>query len=174
MRAPADPSADVSAGEDVEISTPPYRDESHTESEPRAGGTPHEGGQPGRSHHPFSALRSRWHGARDYVRRRRTLNLAYRLGVALIGSVVAGAGVAMLALPGPGWAAIFVGLAILATEFHWARRLLHRAREMYEVAKKRALDPRVRRRNQIVGVAALVVVVGAAVAYVIFYGVPFR
>lgn len=86
---------------------------------------------------------------------------------------MAGVGLALLALPGPGWAAIFVGLAILATEFHWARRLLHWAKEMYEAAKKRALDPRVRRRNQILGLIALVIVVLGAAAYVIWYGVPF-
>ena len=28
------------------------------------------------------------------------------------------------ALPGPGWAAIFLGLAVLATEYVWAHRLL--------------------------------------------------
>jgi uncharacterized protein (TIGR02611 family) len=32
-------------------------------------------------------------------------------------------GIAMLALPGPGWLAIAAGLALLADEFHWARRL---------------------------------------------------
>jgi uncharacterized protein (TIGR02611 family) len=37
-----------------------------------------------------------------------------------------GAGVAMLALPGPGWLTIAGGLAVLADEFHWARRLLDR------------------------------------------------
>lgn len=33
-------------------------------------------------------------------------------------------GVVMLVTPGPGWAAIFGGLFLLASEFHWARRLL--------------------------------------------------
>ena len=37
-----------------------------------------------------------------------------------------GAGVAMLALPGPGWLTIAAGLAVLAGEFPWARRLLDR------------------------------------------------
>jgi uncharacterized protein (TIGR02611 family) len=38
------------------------------------------------------------------------------------------AGVAMLALPGPGWLTIAAGLAILAREFEWARRLLNRVK----------------------------------------------
>ena len=39
------------------------------------------------------------------------------------------AGIAMLALPGPGWVTIFGGLALLATEFAWARRLLDRLKD---------------------------------------------
>ena len=34
------------------------------------------------------------------------------------------AGVAMLALPGPGWITIAAGLALLSTEFEWAHRWL--------------------------------------------------
>jgi len=34
------------------------------------------------------------------------------------------AGLVMLVTPGPGWAAIFGGLFLLASEFHWAHRLL--------------------------------------------------
>jgi uncharacterized protein (TIGR02611 family) len=35
-------------------------------------------------------------------------------------------GVVMLVTPGPGWAAIIGGLAMLAAEYVWARRLLNR------------------------------------------------
>jgi len=38
-------------------------------------------------------------------------------------------GVAMLVLPGPGLIVAPAGLAILATEFVWARRLLARVRD---------------------------------------------
>jgi uncharacterized protein (TIGR02611 family) len=34
------------------------------------------------------------------------------------------AGIVMLLIPGPGWLTIAAGLAILATEFPWARRAL--------------------------------------------------
>jgi UPF0716 family protein affecting phage T7 exclusion len=34
------------------------------------------------------------------------------------------AGIAMLALPGPGWVTIALGLALLAPDFRWARRSL--------------------------------------------------
>ncbi|HEU5187671.1 MAG TPA: PGPGW domain-containing protein [Candidatus Saccharimonadales bacterium] len=43
--------------------------------------------------------------------------------VFVLGWLVVLAGVAMLALPGPGWAAIFLGFAILATEFTTARTI---------------------------------------------------
>lgn len=41
----------------------------------------------------------------------------------MIGFAVVAAGVIMLAFPGPGWAAIFLGFAILATEFAYADRV---------------------------------------------------
>ena len=34
-------------------------------------------------------------------------------------------GILAIPYPGPGWAIVFLGLAILATEFEWAHRLLH-------------------------------------------------
>ncbi len=36
------------------------------------------------------------------------------------------AGLIMLVAPGPGWLTIALGLAVLAAEFVWARRLLNR------------------------------------------------
>jgi uncharacterized protein (TIGR02611 family) len=47
-----------------------------------------------------------------------------RIARTVAGLVLLIAGIAMLALPGPGWLTIAAGLAILAREFHWARRLL--------------------------------------------------
>ena len=47
-----------------------------------------------------------------------------RIGIFVVGVLVVGAGIALLALPGPGVVVIIVGLLILATEFDWAQRLL--------------------------------------------------
>ena len=44
---------------------------------------------------------------------------------ASVGTTVLMVGVALLVLPGPGIVVILVGLAILATEFAWAKRRLH-------------------------------------------------
>lgn len=66
-----------------------------------------------------------------------------RIAVTVVGFAVLFAGVAMLVLPGPGWAAIFLGLAILATEYVWAQRLLKMAKEKAGQARDAVL-----RRNR--------------------------
>ena len=48
--------------------------------------------------------------------------------IALIGGTVLLVGIALLVLPGPGLPIVFAGLAILATEFFWAKRALRRAK----------------------------------------------
>lgn len=50
----------------------------------------------------------------------------------MLGTVVLVVGIVAIPYPGPGWAIVFVGLAILASEFHWARRVLHYARGKYD------------------------------------------
>ena len=52
-----------------------------------------------------------------------------RVAVAFVGGIVVAVGIAMLVLPGPAVIVIPAGLAILATEFRWARRLLGQVRE---------------------------------------------
>lgn len=57
--------------------------------------------------------------------------------VGVTGTVVTLAGIAMVALPGPGLATIVAGLAILATEFLWAHHLLRRVRVTTRLAVRR-------------------------------------
>ena len=52
-----------------------------------------------------------------------------RVAVLIVGGAVLLAGLVMLVTPGPGLVVILVGLATLASEFPWARRLLTRVRE---------------------------------------------
>jgi tellurite resistance protein TerC len=54
---------------------------------------------------------------------------ARRLAILMIGSTLLVGGAALLLLPGPGLLVIAIGLAILATEFVWARRWLKRLRD---------------------------------------------
>ena len=58
-----------------------------------------------------------------------TLGAARNIIALAVGSTVLILGVAMIVLPGPGLVVIPLGLAILAAEFVWARRLLTRLRE---------------------------------------------
>ena len=58
-----------------------------------------------------------------------TLGAAHNIIALAVGSTVLILGVTMIALPGPGLVVIPVGLAVLAAEFIWARRLLTRLRE---------------------------------------------
>lgn len=55
-----------------------------------------------------------------------TVQQARRFFKILIGFTLLLAGVVMLVTPGPGWVTIALGLAVLAAEFVWARRLLNR------------------------------------------------
>ncbi|OBI72821.1 TIGR02611 family protein [Mycobacterium sp. E740] len=76
----------------------------------------------------------RWARWRDGIRERRSVDLVYRIAVGVVGVIVLGAGIIAIPYPGPGWAIVFVGLGILATEFDWARRLLAHAKERYDKA----------------------------------------
>lgn len=57
-----------------------------------------------------------------------TLRMAWRVIIVVIGVTVLLTGIAMLVLPGPGMLVIVAALAILASEFAWARHLLRRVR----------------------------------------------
>ena len=60
---------------------------------------------------------------REWVSTHRRLDAAYRTVVGILGGGLAIVGLLMVPLPGPGWLVVFLGLAILGTEFHWAKRL---------------------------------------------------
>lgn len=57
---------------------------------------------------------------------------AKRILVAVIGGTVLLFGFVLIVLPGPAVLVIPAGLAILATEFAWARRWLNTAKDFYE------------------------------------------
>lgn len=57
------------------------------------------------------------------------LKTARKLVVLVIGGTALLLGVVMLVTPGPGIVGILAGLAILATEFVWARTLLKRMKQ---------------------------------------------
>lgn len=108
--------------------------------------------------------------ARAWARRRRSTHLLWQAGVLLLGFGLVAAGIAMLVLPGPGWATIILGFIVLASEYAWARRLLEPVRRWAKRAADAALDPRVRRRNLIILSGIVVVGVGLTTWYVVSFG----
>jgi hypothetical protein len=61
---------------------------------------------------------------------------ARRIIVAVFGTTLLLIGVALIVLPGPAFIVIPLGLAVLASEFAWARRLIRRGRVLVEKAKR--------------------------------------
>ncbi len=111
-------------------------------------------------------------GIRDrYFRRTRTTHLIYRAVVGVVGAAVIVVGIILLPLPGPGWLIIFAGLAILASEFTWAQRLLEFARVRVMAwthwAVRQPLWVRL-----LIGLGCVVIVALAVLAYLIVFGVP--
>jgi len=58
----------------------------------------------------------------------------------VIGLTVLLLGIAMIVLPGPAVLFIPLGLAILASEYAWARRIIRRGRVFVEKAKRAAVN----------------------------------
>lgn len=78
---------------------------------------------------PLSAVKQRYEAWREAIRRRPNIDRAYRIGVGVIGGAIIIGGLGLIPLPGPGWVIVFLGLAILATEFVWAERTQDFARK---------------------------------------------
>lgn len=68
------------------------------------------------------------------------LKFLKRIVIAIVGFTVLLVGVAMVILPGPAFIVIPLGLAILATEFVWAQRLLTKAKAYFEKQRQRVAD----------------------------------
>lgn len=65
--------------------------------------------------------------ALEYIRRH-----TKRVLTAIVGGIVVLVGLVLIPYPGPGWLIVFAGLAILATEFEFASKLLAFARGKYD------------------------------------------
>jgi uncharacterized protein (TIGR02611 family) len=77
-------------------------------------------------------LKRRWARWRDQLRERPRAEFVYRAVLAVTGLAVLAVGILAIPYPGPGWAIVFLGLAILATEFAWASHLLAHTRRRYD------------------------------------------
>lgn len=64
---------------------------------------------------------------REYITRH-----TKRAAIATAGGLVVIIGLILVPYPGPGWLIVFAGLAILATEFEFARKVLETLRNLYD------------------------------------------
>lgn len=108
---------------------------------------------------------------RARIKRNPTTRRVYRIVVGVVGLAVLAVGILAIPAPGPGWAIVFVGLAILASEFEKADRLLGFARRHVHRwttwISRQALWVRIA-----VGLATLVLVLAIFWAYFAAFGVP--
>lgn len=119
-------------------------------------------------------MTNRWQRLQTRLHRNPVTGALTKAVVTLIGVGVLAAGVVMMVAPGPGVVGILLGLAILATEWHWARRLLTWVRDRVGAAADRArsVDPGVRRRRILLAASSLLALTVAVVAWVGVVGWP--
>jgi uncharacterized protein (TIGR02611 family) len=95
---------------------------------------------------------------------------AYRVLFVIAGAVVTLAGVAMLALPGPAFVVIPIGLTMLAMEFDWAERWLEKALAKAEAAQRSAANASPLQKG--LGIGATALGIAAFVTAAILYDIP--
>lgn len=93
---------------------------------------------------PDRPVRRMLRSVRAWIEKRPQLRSFYRLGIGALGGAIAATGLLLVPLPGPGWLVVFLGLAILGTEFAWAgrlatslKRMLHRFWRWWRERKSR-------------------------------------
>ena len=67
----------------------------------------------------------------------KSLKQIKKILIGIIGSTILLIGIAMIALPGPAFIVIPIGLSILATEFLWAKKLIDKFKNKFEELKKK-------------------------------------
>lgn len=74
---------------------------------------------------------------------RKITRVAYKTGVTVLGFLLLGIGLILLALPGPGILVIILGLLVLSAEYEWASHHLERAKSI----RQKALDKANRKKS---------------------------
>ena len=69
-----------------------------------------------------------------------TKRIVRQTWITVAGTVVVLIGLVLLILPGPGLVIIIAGLAILGTEFDWARRIMEPLKRQLEQAKTKLTE----------------------------------
>ena len=97
-------------------------------------------------------------------------SMPYRVAFMVLAFAVLLGGIALIPLPGPGWAIVFVGLGMLALEFKWAENLMEKVLDRLEGAKEAAENASPAQKA--IGVAATVLGIAACVAAAILWDIP--
>lgn len=79
---------------------------------------------------------------------RASLRQVWRVIVFVVGGTIVLIGLVLVVAPGPAFIVLPLGLAILAVEFAWARRLLERVRAGFETARGRYRRPGSSKRSE--------------------------
>ena len=124
------------------------------------------------------SFRDRLYG--DYMDRRnaarsnRALDATWRGIILIFGLTIVGLGIFFLLFPGPGWAVIFFGLIILATEYAWAQRLLNPVRQFSSHLARLFVSQEYRAKRSNVILVVTVAIVFLAYLYWAKWGATMR
>ena len=97
-------------------------------------------------------------------------SMPYRVGFTILAFAVVLGGIALIPLPGPGWAIVFLGLGMLALEFKWAENLMEKVLDRLEGAKEAAENASPLQKAM--GVVATVLGIAACLAAAILWDIP--
>jgi uncharacterized protein (TIGR02611 family) len=97
-------------------------------------------------------------------------SMAYRVLFVIAAFAIFIGGLALIPLPGPGWAIVFIGLGMLALEFKWAESLMEKILDRLEAAKRAAAGASPVQRA--LGIAATALGIAACVAAAILWDIP--
>ena len=97
-------------------------------------------------------------------------SMPYRVAFVIAAFLVVAIGLALVPLPGPGWAIVFVGLGMLALEFKWAENLMEKILDRLEGAKDAAENASPLQKA--LGVVATILGIAACVAAAILWDIP--
>lgn len=108
--------------------------------------------------------------SRNRARSSKALDATWRIIILVIGLSIVGLGIFFLLFPGPGWAAIILGLIVLATEFAWAQRVLNPVRIFSSRIAILAMSDEYRYRRMIVVLVGTIGLTAVGYAYWAKYG----
>lgn len=115
-------------------------------------------------------LYERYRTRREAARASRTLDLAWRSVILVVGGTLAALGLFFLVFPGPGWATLWLALITLGTEFRWARRMLAPLQNAMSIVARAARSPQHGARRMHVALAMAIAATVVTYGYLAMFG----